>query len=96
MTDDSDDDIDALVHPDIALITDYLAGELSPERMAEVRHRLETDAEFFERVGLIIHAWHVPPLHAREPVSREELRRQWAEFCERMGIDNSQEGDEPR
>ena len=94
MTDDSED-LDTPVDPDIALITDYLGGELSRERAAEVRHRLETDAEFFDRVILVIHAWNVPPLHVRDPIPPERLDRLLADFYKRTGIRNRREGDKP-
>jgi len=52
-TDDSDDDVDTPVDPDIALITDYLRGELSPERAAEVSHRLETMRSSSQRLVFV-------------------------------------------
>jgi hypothetical protein len=50
---------------DIALVTAYLAGELSPVQILAVQDRLETDAAFRARVEPIIRAWIAPG--ARRP-----------------------------
>ena len=47
MSNDSNDSADsARIEADIGLLTDYLACELPPEGVAEVRWRLEMDREF--------------------------------------------------
>lgn len=48
------------IEPEIALITDYLAHELTPERAAAVEERLATDLDFYMYVAPIIKAWRVP------------------------------------
>lgn len=46
--------------PDIVLITDYLAGELSHTDEARVEHRLQDDAVFFDKVFPLVQAWRMP------------------------------------
>ncbi|HEY4130116.1 MAG TPA: FecR family protein [Gemmatimonadaceae bacterium] len=46
--------------PDIVLITDYLAGELSPPDEAQVERRLEDDQAFFDKVFPLVQAWQLP------------------------------------
>jgi hypothetical protein len=53
------------IDADIALVTAFLAGELSPVQIMAVQDRLETDAAFRERAEPIIRAWTVPG--ARRP-----------------------------
>jgi hypothetical protein len=48
------------IDPDILLITDYLAGELSPEQEAVVEARLVDDEAFFEKVSPAILVWTMP------------------------------------
>ena len=88
MTDDfqlfdqsSDDPVDA----DIALITAYLARELSPVQIVAVEERLASDAAFRTKVGPILDAWVLPPalsaVHAgQRPLSREEVEAGWARY----------------
>jgi len=54
-----DDDHDP-VDPDIALMTDYLAGELSDEQADAVEDRLLTDAAFSKKVEPLITMWTSP------------------------------------
>lgn len=46
--------------PDVVLITDYLAGELSSTDEATVEHRLEDDEVFFDKVFPLVQAWRMP------------------------------------
>jgi ferric-dicitrate binding protein FerR (iron transport regulator) len=55
--------------PDIALITDYLAGELSSSDEARVEHRLEDDEVFFDKVFPLVQAWRMPH-RFRKPKTR--------------------------
>ena len=93
MTDDfenddlENDDSDFVEGPffgDIEPLCEYLQGRLSPERAAEMRHRLETDAAFLEWAAPLILAWRAPVKRPRR--SREELERHWAKFCKRVGF----------
>ena len=45
---------------DIALITGYLARELTAEQEAVVAHRLEHDDAFFEKVWPVVEIWRMP------------------------------------
>lgn len=71
-------------NPESALISDYIVGEMSAERAAEVARRLEEDAEFREIAEPLLMAWSVAP--TSEPVSSEELARAWDEVRRRAGI----------
>ena len=51
-------DVDTLARdPDIALITDYLAGALDASSTKAVERRLEEDAVFFDKVWPLVRAW---------------------------------------
>jgi hypothetical protein len=88
MTDDfhlfdqsGDDPVDA----DVALITAYLARELSPVQIVAVEERLASDAAFLKKVGPIVDAWVLPPAlsagHAgQRPLSRDEVEAGWARY----------------
>ena len=55
--DDFDDDFDDMklpVDPDVALITDYLTGQLSEREAERVEDRIADDAEFYEKVSPVI------------------------------------------
>ena len=76
-----DDPVDA----DVALITAYLARELSPVQIVAVEDRLASDAAFREKVKPILEAWVMPgPLmavHAGQgPLSREEVDAGWNRY----------------
>jgi hypothetical protein len=77
---------DETLDPRLELITDYLAGALSPEAAADVRRRFDEDADFREYCEPVVLAWSVPPLHVREPMSREELAKHWDTFTKRAGF----------
>jgi len=92
MTDDfendglENDDADFVEGPffgDIEPLCEYLQGRLSPERAAEMRHRLETDRAFLEWAAPLLLWWQVP---VSRPRPRGELERHWAKFCKRVGI----------
>ena len=76
-----DDPVDA----DIALITAYLARELSPVQIVAVEDRLASDKAFREKVNPILEAWVLPsPLmavHAGQgPLSRDEVEAGWNRY----------------
>jgi hypothetical protein len=64
-------DDDEPIDPDVELITDWLAHELSPEDEAMVEKRLEEDFEFFEKVAPVMNLWH-DPVFVRELTARAE------------------------
>jgi hypothetical protein len=77
----SDDPVDA----DIALITAYLARELSPVQIVAVEDRLVSDAAFRKKVSPILDAWVMPTalsaVHAGQgPLSRDEVEAGWARY----------------
>jgi hypothetical protein len=80
------DSEDMLDDPELGLITDYLMGELPPERVAEVKRRLEEDDAFRELAAPLVLAWSVPPRWKRQPMPRAELVRSWDEFTKRAGF----------
>jgi RNA polymerase sigma-70 factor (ECF subfamily) len=71
-------------NPESALISDYIVGELSAERAAEVKRRLEEDADFREIAEPLLMAWSVSP--TSKPVSPEELTRAWDAVRQRARI----------
>lgn len=76
-----DDPVDA----DIALITAYLARELSPVQIVAVEDRLASDKAFRDKVNPILEAWVLPsPLmavHAGQgPLSRDEVEAGWNRY----------------
>ena len=86
MRNDSNDSPDSARHDaDIDVLTDYLAGELPPERVAEVRWRLEMDVEFREFAAPLIWFWN-GSRRIRRSKAREENERHWAELCKRLGV----------
>ena len=79
--DQAGDDIDA----DIALISAYLARELSPVQIVAVEDRLAKDAAFRDKVNPILEAWVIPsPLSAvragQGPLSRDEVEAGWQRY----------------
>jgi anti-sigma-K factor RskA len=69
---------------DIAIMTAYLARELSPVQRAAVERRLASDSAFAKTVGPIIDAWKVPldipsdDALAEQTMFAEELDAGWA------------------
>jgi hypothetical protein len=77
---------DMLEDPDLELITDYLTNQLPPERLAEVKWRLEHDEAFRELAAPLVLAWTVPPLWQRDPVPSRQVAKYWNDFTKRTGI----------
>lgn len=74
---------------DYALITDFLAGELSPEDRARVEERLQTDARFRALAEPLIMIWNVPgPLDREEDLAdRVEAERSWQMLKKRIDLE---------
>jgi len=70
--------------PDMALLSDYLAGELSDEQDAQVRARIQKDSDFRDLAApLLLAAEH----GARpSPMPRADLDRKWLELRRRIGL----------
>jgi len=71
-------------NPDSALLSDYIAGELSARKTVEVAQRLEHDREFRENAEPLLMAWSVPP--RSKPVTPEELLRSWLQVRRRADL----------
>lgn len=71
-------------NPESALISDYIVGEMSAERAAEVARRLEDDAEFREIAEPLLMAWSVAP--TSEPVSPGDRALAWDQVRQRARI----------
>jgi DNA-directed RNA polymerase specialized sigma24 family protein len=71
-------------NPDSAIISDYIAGELSEQDAVQVAERLEREAEFRAIAEPLLVAWSAPP--RSRPVSPEEIRRSWDLVCERANV----------
>lgn len=78
--------VEALKNTDLDLITDFLANELDPGQVAEVRRRLEEDSAFRDFAAPIVAAWNVKPLWQREPLARAEVEKAWAKFTKKAGF----------
>jgi hypothetical protein len=68
---------------DLGLIADYLTGELSAERIAEVARRLEEDEVFRNLAAPLVAAWTIAPKWQPDPMPRAELQRAWDDFSSR-------------
>src|SRR5688572_28628792 len=89
---DSGDGGSPEVDADVALITAYLARELSLVQVIAVEERLVTDAEFRETARPIIESWFVPgsfpsssiastpPTAGASPVTPTELEAGWQRY----------------
>lgn len=69
--------------PDMALVSDYVSGELDPDREAEVRRRIATDPEFRALAAPLL------AVYADRPAleyDRDDLARSWEEITRRIGI----------
>lgn len=75
-------------HEDYALITDYLANELSPADRARVEERLRTDAEFRALAEPMIMVWKLPfPLDGEPDLAdRAEAEHAMKKFRERIEL----------
>lgn len=70
--------------PDMALVSDYITGELSEAQAAAVRQRIATDADFRDLAEpLLIAAEHGPRF---QPMPRAHLERKWLELRRRIGL----------
>jgi ferric-dicitrate binding protein FerR (iron transport regulator) len=76
---------------DYALITDFLAGELSPDDRARVEERLRTDARFRALAEPLIMIWNVPgPLDRPEDLAdRVEAERRWKMLKRRIELEEA-------
>ena len=73
------------IDADIALITAYLARELSPVQIVAVEDRLASDQAFRDKVNPILEAWVLPTalsaVHAGQgPLSRDEVNAGWNRY----------------
>ena len=79
------------VDPDIALITAYLARELSIVQIAAVEERLANDTAFREKTLPILEAWALPaalPALVTSALSREEVEAGWQRYVgDRLELD---------
>lgn len=71
---------------DLELITSFLNGQLDPDRVEQVRQRLEDDPEFRDLAAPMLLTWSVPPHHERHPRPAGEIERHWDEFTRRAGF----------
>ena len=73
-------DVDTLARdPDLALITDYLAGALDASSAKAVERRLEEDAAFFDKVWPLVRAWRLEQsFRAAGSKRRVSTLRRWA------------------
>lgn len=70
--------------PDMALVSDYVTGELPEEQARAVRERIATDADFRDLAEpLLIAAEHGPRF---QPMPRAELERRWLDLRRRIGL----------
>jgi ferric-dicitrate binding protein FerR (iron transport regulator) len=79
------------IDPDIVLVTDYLAGELSAVSARALEERLVEDEPFFDKVWPLLRAWNLPRgapgqefrttvAAARETPARPPRQRAWTPF----------------
>ncbi|MBK8059504.1 MAG: FecR domain-containing protein [Gemmatimonadetes bacterium] len=66
--------------PEVVLITDYLAGALPPDEARAVAARLQGDPAFYQRVGVIVEAWHAWPTARDFALPEEELATESRRF----------------
>jgi hypothetical protein len=76
-------------HADYALITDYLADELSAADRERVEERLRTDAAFRALAEPLIMVWSQPRAIDREPTpaDRMEAERAWKKLAARIELE---------
>jgi ferric-dicitrate binding protein FerR (iron transport regulator) len=79
---------DALLHMgnDLELITSFLNGHLDPERVEQVRRRLDDDPGFRDLAAPMLLTWSVPKHLERHPRPAGELEKHWDEFTKRAGF----------
>lgn len=73
---------------EIELIVEYLNEHLDPERMEQVRKRLEEDDAFRDLAAPLLLTWSIPTHLERHPRPVGELERDWEEFVRRSGFPN--------
>jgi hypothetical protein len=71
---------------DIELIVEYLNKHLDPERMEQVRRRLDEDEAFRDLAAPLLITWSIPTHLERHPRPPGELERSWDEFTKRAGF----------
>jgi hypothetical protein len=71
---------------ELELITSYLNGHLDPDRLEQVRRRLDDDPEFRDFAAPMLLTWRVPKHLARHPRPVGELEKHWDEFTKRAGF----------
>jgi hypothetical protein len=78
--------------PDILLITNYLAGELTNDAADAVEHRLGDDGVFFEKVWPLIRVW-TSPLGIRLPSTHDAAVNEGAKNPVRVELHRRREFD---
>src|SRR5262245_30020022 len=73
-------DEEAMQNKDLDIITDFLANELDPAQVADVRRRLEEEPAFRDFAAPIVAAWNVAPRWRREPPESTEIVLSWDRF----------------
>ena len=66
--------------PEVTLISDFLAGELSPDEALAVEARLRDDEAFRRHVTPVIEAWKAWPSSRDVAVPEHELAASWQRF----------------
>lgn len=69
--------------PDMAMLSDYLIGELDEEQSLAVRNRIATDPEFRELAAPLLAVYADRPPLVDDP---EEVKRSWEKLSRRLGI----------
>lgn len=70
----------------LELITSWLNGQLDPERVEQVRRRLDDDPAFRELAAPMLLTWSVPKHLERHPRPAGELECNWDDFTRRAGF----------
>lgn len=76
--------LETSLDPDMALISDYLAGELSEQQAGDVRARIEKDADFRDMAEPLLLAYEYAP--PRKSVPLDAMRDKWLQLRERIGL----------
>ncbi len=79
--------------PEVTLISDYLAKELTPDQAREVEQRLQDDEGFRDRVAPIIEAWRARPTLRDIEISEEEMGARWQRFLAKAAWRSYEGGD---
>ncbi|MBK8057882.1 MAG: hypothetical protein IPK33_08390 [Gemmatimonadetes bacterium] len=78
--------------PEVTLISDFLAGELSPDEALAVEARLRDDEAFRRHVTPVIEAWKAWPSSRDVAVPEHEMAASWQRFLAKAAW----KGREPR